>query len=136
MSDNSSGMLEVFMIFTNGNDEIQKSQEAIAKQEEVIADQLEGTYDSQNAATEPYLNAIKNINPGDKNASAEITQYSTAMNAVDTLYRTLESTYNSTVQGAQSTLSTLGNTASEYIQAAKTAFGILLTIKQELSQSL
>ncbi len=133
---------EIFTIFQHGSNTIQRAQQAMATQLEVLAKKLEGTYTQQNNDTKQYLENIENAseNPDVKSKKIDIgsyiTQQSTAMNVLDTLYRTLESSYNSCVQNGQGSLSSLGNSASEFIESAKASFNILTTINQALSATL
>ena len=138
----SDATKEIFTIFQAGSSTIQSCQEAMAQQLEVLASKLEKTYDDQTKQSKKYLDNIKNAADAPKvkqkkiDIGSYISQQSTLMNACDTLYRTLESSYNSCVQSGQSSLSTLGNSASEFIESAKASFSILTTISQALSGTL
>ena len=138
----SDATKEIFTIFQAGSSTIQSSQEAMAQQLEVLASKLEKTYDDQTKQSKKYLDEIKNaadapkVKDGTIDIGSYISQKSTLMNACDTLYRTLETSYNACVQSGQSSLSTLGNSASEFIESAKASFSILTTISQALSGTL
>ena len=138
----SDATKEIFTIFQAGSTNIQTAQEAMAQQLEVLASKLEGTYEQQTQDTKQYLDNIKNAkdNPDVKakkiDIGSYISQQSTLMNACDTLFRTLQSSYNACVQTGQSSLSTLGNSASEFIESAKASFSILTTISQALTGTL
>lgn len=137
----SDATKEIFTIFQNGSTNIQTAQEAMAEQLEVLASKLEQTYSKQTSDTQQYLYNIKNANreaakADYKDVGAYISQQSTLMNACDTLYRTLQSSYNACIQAGQGSLSTLANSASEFIESAKASFSILTTISQALSGTL
>ena len=136
----SDATAAIFEIFQKGCDDIKTAQEAMAEQLEAIGNKLEDTYTKQTADTKDYLDNIKNAVDKAKDAKEDVGSYissqSTLMNACDTLYRTLESSYNSCVQTGQSSLSTLGNSASEFIESAKASSSILTTISQAISGNL